>query len=154
MRARPPAGRTPKTRRLLDPPPPPGVPTVVTARAQRAQIRNLVRATVATLDHVIDNQPTAGPSRGRAAVACRTSIAIPLENFRPYSFPGLRAVEAFVCLSPLARRRRPARRSEYWWSHWHDVALRIVHGWHTRVAPALLAASVASVFAANSWALG
>jgi hypothetical protein len=32
------------------------VPAVVTGRAQRAQIRHVIRTTVATLDNVIDNQ--------------------------------------------------------------------------------------------------
>jgi len=113
------AGRTPKARRLLDPPPPEAVPAIVTGRAQRAQIRYVVRTTVATLDNVIDNQPATETSRRRAAVPCRTAVAISLENVRPYSFPGLRTVVRIMCLAPFVRRRLPARRSECGWFDWH-----------------------------------
>jgi hypothetical protein len=130
MRARPPAGRTPKTCRLLDPPPPPAVPAVVTGRAQRAQIRHVIRTTVATLDNVIDNQAATETSGRRPAVGCRTAVAISLENVRPYSFPGLRTVVRIMCLAPLVRSRPPAWRSEYWWPDWHDAALRMIHGSH------------------------
>src|SRR5437016_13644583 len=119
MSAFPPAGRTPKTRRLLDPPPPPAVPAVVTGRAQRAQIRHVISTTVATVDNVIDNQAAAESSRGCAAIACRTAIAIALENFGPQSFPRLRPVVGIVRLRPLVRRWSPARRSECWWLDRH-----------------------------------
>jgi hypothetical protein len=151
MRTRAPAGRIPKTPEDLIPPPPLAVPTVVAGRAQRPQIRNVIRAAVATLDNVIDDQAATETSPERGAVACRTAVAISLEDFRPYASPGLRAVEAVVYVRPLARRRRPARRSECRWFDGHDAALRI-HSWlaHTRGTSGLLVPSVASVLAAES----
>jgi hypothetical protein len=125
MRARHPAGRTPRSPEDLIPLPPPAVPTVVTARAESVQIRNVIRAAVAALDHVIDDQPATETSRRRAAIGCRTAVAIPLENCRSYSFPGLRAVVRIVRLRPLARSRCPVRRTECWWFDRHDTALRL-----------------------------
>src|SRR5262249_52765932 len=114
----------PKTRRLLDPPPPPAVPAVVTGRAQRAQIRHVIPTTVATLDNVIDNQTATETSPRRGAGRCGAAVAILLENLGTQSSPSLRAVVRIMCLAPLVRSRSPARRSECWWFEWHDTALR------------------------------
>src|SRR5262245_51222682 len=82
----------------------------------------MIRTAVATFDDMIDDQPTTETSRWCAAVACRTAMAISLENLRPYSFPGLRAVVGIMCFRPLVRRRHPARRSECWWFERHACA--------------------------------
>src|SRR5262245_50181200 len=101
------------------------VPTVVAGGAKRAQIRNVIRAAVAPLDHVIDDQPANETSRRRAAIDYRTAVAIPLENCRSYSFPGLRSVARIVRLRSLTRSRCPARRAECWWFDRHGTALRL-----------------------------
>src|SRR5262245_32946329 len=85
------------------------VPTVVAARAKRAQIARVICSALTTFNHMVDDQATAGTAVWRAAVTRGAAIAIPLENRGPHPLPRLRAVVGIVCLRPLVRGGCPAR---------------------------------------------